>query len=273
MTGHDTKASIFGASGFIGSHLLKHLQGLGWQVQSFGRHDDTWRDQPLGHVFYCAGLTSDFRTKPFETIDAHIVLLRQVLERGDFKSLLYLSSTRVYAGASSTHEDANLRVNPTHPGDLYNLSKLMGESTCLAVARPDIRIARLSNVYGPDVSSDNFLTSIIRDAIQGKVNLSTGSKSEKDYINIDDVVPALVHMALMGRHRLYNLASGVNSSHHDILSCLQTLTNCDVRFENDAPDIIFNPINTGRLKDEYCFNPRLIHKQLYHLVNFYKSNI
>ena len=120
------KAAVFGAHGFIGRHLCGHLRSEGWEVLALGRGDDAWRGQPLGHIFYCVGLTADFRSHPFETIDAHVSFATEVLRQADFESFLYCSSTRVYAGCERAIETARLEVDPSDPSDLYNLSKLMG---------------------------------------------------------------------------------------------------------------------------------------------------
>src|SRR5262249_3778138 len=124
------KATILGAHGFIGSHLARHLRSKGTEPLLPGKGDQRVFSEHLGHVFYCAGLTGDFRRKPLETIKAHVSYLIDVLERAHYDSLLYLSSTRVYAGLDHAREEATLRVNPLNPGDLYNLSKLTGEAAC-----------------------------------------------------------------------------------------------------------------------------------------------
>ena len=139
--------TILGGRGFIGTRLATHLRSLGHEVWVPERDDPAMFSAPLGRVFYCIGLTADFRQRLLDTVDAHVCLLNRVLRSGNFDSLLYLSSTRVYAGAGSTHEGANLVVSPLLPGDLYNLSKLMGESVCLASGGP-AKVVRLSNVYG-----------------------------------------------------------------------------------------------------------------------------
>ncbi len=66
-------------------------------VREIVRGDATWRGADLGHAFYCIGLTADFRSRPFETIEAHCGLLKEVLSGSRFSSFVYLSSTRVYA--------------------------------------------------------------------------------------------------------------------------------------------------------------------------------
>ncbi len=243
------KAAVFGAAGFIGRHLTAHLRAQGWDVLALGRGDESWRGADLGHVFYCAGLTADFRVRPFDTVDAHVTFTTQLLREARFDSFLYCSSTRVYAGAAEAVETAPLVVDPNQPGDLYNLSKLMGEAACLASPNPAVRIARLSNVFGHDPASDNFIASIVRDAVtSGQVRLQTNPLSAKDYIAVEDVAAALERIAADGWARLYNVAAGVNISNAEILAALSAASGCDVVTPEDSPLVVFPPIRVERLR-------------------------
>src|SRR5262249_52517561 len=158
---------------------------------------------------------------------AHVSYLVDVLERAEFDSLLYLSSTRLYAGLDHAGEDATLKVNSGIEGDLYNLSKLTGEAACLACASNQVRVVRLSNVYGAGMGRDNFLGSLIEDATtRGRIVTETALESAKDYVWLEDVVPLLASIAVSGRHRLYNLASGHNVTNAEIIRKLEQFTGC-----------------------------------------------
>ncbi len=93
--GYAREATLIGVRGFIGRHLLKHLKREGWDVRDASRDPLSWCDQPLGHVFYCAGLTADDDHRPHDTVQAHVSLLNQLLRQGRYDSLVYLSSTRL----------------------------------------------------------------------------------------------------------------------------------------------------------------------------------
>jgi nucleoside-diphosphate-sugar epimerase len=243
------KAAVFGAAGFIGRHLTARLRERGWDVLALGRGDEAWRGADLGHVFYCAGLTADFRVRPFDTVDSHITFAAALLREARFDSFLYCSSTRVYAGAAEAVETARLLVDPNQPGDLYNLSKLMGEAACLAAPNPAVRIARLSNVFGHDPASDNFISSIVRAAVTtGQVRLATDPLSAKDYIAVADVAAALERIAVAGTHRLYNVAAGRNTTNAEILDALVQASGCTVEVAQDSPLVEFPRIDVERLR-------------------------
>lgn len=247
--------TVLGASGFIGRHLVERWRADGHAVFAPARGDRRLYERPLGHAIYAIGITADFRGRPFETMDAHVSVLGEILRRAEFDSFTYLSSTRVYAGASSTSETAELRVNPADPGDLYNLSKLAGEALCLAQPDDRIRVARLSNVYGPDMdggpfASQNFLAAVIREALlDGQLRLRTALHSAKDYIAVDDVRRAVQRIATHGRARLYNVAAGRNVSHAEIADALARITACGVSVEPGAPETAFPLIDTRRIAE------------------------
>ena len=261
--------TILGASGFIGSQLARKLAADGRDHRAIGRSDPI-PDENLGDVVYCIGVTADFRQRPLDAVEAHVCTLVQLLRRHQFDSLLYLSSTRVYAGDDSSSEDKPLHVNPRNAPDLYNISKAMGESIVLSCGR-HARVARVSNVYGPDFYSDNFLPSIVRQAVSGeKLVLHTAAESAKDYISVDDVVNALIHIATRGREQIYNVATGVNVSHRELADGLRALTDCEIEFVANAPVASFPPIDIERMRSEFGFAPRSVLDDLPQLVESYK---
>lgn len=213
----------------------------------------------MGHVLYCAGTTSDFRQRPFDTMEAHVSLLGHVLRTKDFDSLTYLSSTRVYIRSELTAEDAVIPVLPGDPGDLFNLSKLAGEALCRQSGRAGVRAVRLSNVVGEDFQSDNFVFSLMRDAVQtGHILLQTALDSDKDYIHIDDAVALILSVSRHGKKSVYNVASGNNLSHGEIIEAIRAVIPATLAVAPDAISVRFAPIDIGLVVSEFDFKPRSI---------------
>lgn len=263
--------TVFGASGFIGSHLVSWLRRRGIECQTPRRADLSVYNHELGHVVYSIGLTADFRERLADTVRAHVCQLLEVQEKGRFESLLYLSSTRIYRGGNSGHEEATLQVNPQDSDDIYNLSKLMGEAICFGVNHPRVRVARLSNIYGGDWLSKNFLTSVIRAAVDdGQIVLATHPDSAKDYLSISDLVPLLVEIALRGQERLYNVASGVNVTARALTQKLESLTGCNLTVARGAPAVSFPLINIARIRREFAFSPAMVLDSLEGLIAEYR---
>ncbi|WP_167670197.1 NAD-dependent epimerase/dehydratase family protein [Paenibacillus tianmuensis] len=267
------KATVIGAQGFIGRHLVKLLESKGYEIYAPLRDDPQLLTSSLGNVFYCAGVTSDFRKRPFDTVKAHVGDLRLLLEHADFNTFLYLSSTRVYSNQPQdkiVREEDLLRVNPLHPEDLFNLSKLAGESLCLTVERPNVKVARISNVCGADFESNNFLYSIIKDAINHReIVLRSSLESEKDYISVNDVTSLLLQISKMGVQRIYNVASGRNISHEKWVEHLKKYTGCRVTVIPDAKVQKFPPISIERIQSEFNYVPTNCLSMAQCLVEYY----
>lgn len=241
-------AAVFGAAGFVGSHLVRHLAARGFLVREIMRGDQSWRGADLGHVFYTIGLTADFRSKPFETVEAHVSLAAEVLKSARFESFVYCSSTRVYATADTTREGGLIPASSTNPDHLYNISKLMGEAITLSSGHRNARVARLSNVFGRDLQSANFLTAVIREAVeQGRISLKTDLQSAKDYVSVDDVVRGLEAIAVRGREPITNVAFGRNTTHDEIVRAVAAVTGASITIADGAPIVRFPEIETRAL--------------------------
>jgi nucleoside-diphosphate-sugar epimerase len=245
--------TIFGGSGFIGRHLSEYLRHQGMEVNTPGRGSDMPRGENLGHVIYAIGLTGNFRQRPDAAIEAHVCLLQRMFSQADFDSWLYLSSTRVYGNlpsGESAAENAKLRVSPG-ADSLYDLSKLLGESILLGRDDASVRVARLSNVYGAGQSTDTFLGSVLAElTATGGVVIREAPSSSKDYIAIGDAVTLLCKIAIGGRHRLYNVASGVSVTHRQLA---EGLAKCGLtaEFADNAQVRTFPVIDTNRVREEF----------------------
>jgi nucleoside-diphosphate-sugar epimerase len=242
-----------GASGFIGRHLSDYLRRNGLEVDTPHRSADSLKGRNLGHVVYAIGLTGNFRQAPDAAVDAHVCTLQRLLAGADYESWLYLSSTRVYGNLGNTvqaTEDAILKITPGADG-LYDLSKLLGESICLGKANPAVRVARLSNVYGVGQTADTFLGEVMSDiATSGRVLFREAAQSSKDYVSIEDVVPLLHRIAVGGRQRLYNVASGVPVAHGELAAGLARL-GLTAEFAEAAPVRTFPLIGINRVREEF----------------------
>ena len=266
--------TIIGSTGFVGQHLIEYLKKKKVDYFAPTRDDPALFSKPLGHIIYCAGLTADFRTQLLQTVEAHVCLLKRIIQLSDFQSLLYLSSTRVYQRGSSGEEETLISATRHDPSDIYNLSKLLGESLCLSAApHKKMRVVRLSNVYGPRMGRDNFLASIIEEALKGKIILKSSLESTKDYVYIHDIVPILVAIAERGENRLYNLASGYNVTNEKIVSQLASFTRCKIIADLNSKPGLFPEINIEKIRNEFGFSPSKLEENLPSLVTSIRQKI
>ncbi|MBN9672662.1 NAD-dependent epimerase/dehydratase family protein [Roseibium aggregatum] len=268
------KATVLGSSGFIGRAVTRHLRTSGYEVATPGRQDLATLSGNLGHVFYCIGLTGNFRKMPLATVDAHAGLLAKLLETAVFDSFLYFSSTRIYAqatGVGETGEDAFLKVRPS-ADTTYDLSKMLGEALCLALPSPTARVARLSNVYGPGQSQNTFLGSLLTDiASQRRAEIQEAASSSKDYISVDDVAVLSERIAREGRSRIYNLASGRPTSHDEIAGVLSN-EGFSCAFAPGGVRRAFPEIDISRIRSEFGFSPRNLLEDLPSLLHAARKN-
>ena len=272
-------ATVVGAQGLVGSHLLARLRRLGWQAQASPRHEpDWWRDRPnLGTVFYCAGLTADYLARPHDTVSAHVSLLNDLLREARFDALVYLSSSRLYDSAhtvpgQAVDEDTPLCLNPAQPRHLFDLSKALGESLCRQVSGGRARIARLSCVVAGAGDASGFVGQLLQQLQQvvqsqahaGRTELAvnTSAHFERDYVHIDDVLDALLHIGTRGTHSIYNVASGRNLDNAALFKRLEAISGCRIRPTlvgptGTAPGPAPGParLSITRLQDEFNWQP------------------
>jgi nucleoside-diphosphate-sugar epimerase len=227
------RATIVGASGFVGRRLHARLVAEGREVWAPRRDEDLF-GRDLGAVFYCAGLTADYDARPFDTVEAHASLVSKIVRAGRFDRLIYLSSTRLYDGQAKMEvtEDEPLVFDPADPRRIYDLSKALGENLTLARTEGRGAVARLANVYDWEEGAPGFLSEwLIRARSSRTLELKSSPHIRRDYIHLDDVVDALV--ALEGATGIYNLASGELAANAEIAEVFGE-AGWDVAFTGDA---------------------------------------
>jgi len=271
-------ATVIGAAGFIGKHLTPYLRDQGFEVLEAARDTRSWLGGPMGHVFYCAGLTADFAQRPHDTVQAHVSLLSDVLQRAQFESLVYLSSTRLYDGAlvDAADEATPLALDPRQPRHLFDLSKALGEALCHAAGAGRARVARLSCVYRDAADADGFLPQLLRSVPQAVAQVESGTPprlrvdttphAARDYVHLDDVLSALLLIATRGTQPLYNVASGRNLSNRELFARLRELSGCEVvagRHQMARPS---PRIDISRMRREFAWRPTCLLDRLANLL-------
>lgn len=260
MTGQNEHFTVLGAGGFIGSHLTRYLDDRGLSCWAPDRDNTELFDRPLGHVLYCIGLTADYLDRAFDTVEAHVTLFSRLLKEADFDSVVYLSSTRLYdSGGSAGSENQDLTLNPANSRHLYDFSKGLGETLCNVCGNGKARVARLSCVYADDLSGDNFLHGLIRQALgTSEIALETHPDFARDYVHMDDVCQALLSIATRGQRLIYNVASGVNISNGRLFDIITEQTGC--RITSMPPvhvaGITAPVIDVQALRDDFDIVPR-----------------
>jgi nucleoside-diphosphate-sugar epimerase len=263
--------TVFGSGGFIGTALVEELRSSGHDVLTPAR--DSGRPvTPLGHVIYAAGVTADFRERPFDALEANTCLVGELLRNTDFETFLYLSSARVYRHGKSSSESSGITLHAEDPEDFYDFTKLAAEAVCHASARNGVRVVRLTNVVGRDFDSKNFLPDLIRSAWrESSILLRTDLDSEKDYVLLRDVVTWLPRIAVAGRQSCYNLGSGENLSNRLLAAHISAATGAQVNVIRGAPCIAWPQVDISRLQGEFGFHPTPVLPALLELINEFRK--
>ena len=213
------RCTVIGASGFVGSRLVEALRADGGEALAPTRDDPRLFTEDLGRVFYCAGLTADYLARPFETVEAHVGLIARILERARFERLVYLSSTRLYdwMGPAAGQEDEPLKLTPSEPRHLYDLSKALGENLCLTQSGGRAAVARLACVWDWREGAPGFLSEWMQAARRARtLSLESAGGYVRDYIHLDDTVAALRAILDTGASGIFNVASGENVSNGEL---------------------------------------------------------
>ena len=241
--------TVIGAGGFIGSRMVSALAADGLEVQAPPRDADlTARD--LGRVIYCAGLTGDYRTRPFDTVEAHVALVARILEAGRYERFVYLSSTRLYqtTGAADGREDAALAMDPNDREQVYELSKALGEN--LVVNRSEGRgcAARLSYVFDWTEGAEGFLANwLVQARSRRDITIASTPEDGRDFIHVSDVIRGLRTMADQPVNQILNVASGRTTTNAEIAGVFEA-AGWRVRFTGAAPAAAPTRADVGRLR-------------------------
>jgi nucleoside-diphosphate-sugar epimerase len=255
-------ATVIGGQGFIGKAIVRHLHKLGWDCWVPDRAT-SWplSNRNLGQVFFCAGLTADYLQRPAETVEGHVGLLARVLQSDSYDSLVYLSSTRLYdylAAGETAHEMACLTLEPHDPRNLFDLSKLTGESLCYAMGRGRARVARLSCVY-EGAGNEGFLPMLLRQLEHtpwgSTIQVESSPHFSRDYVHVSDVVQALMNIASNASKLTYNVACERNFTNDELAKFIQEKSGRYIKFMMD--DIAPTPalVNMNRYQQEFGWIP------------------
>ena len=213
---------VTGGNGFIGTHLCRHLQGLGHHVISLDiMHTDS-------HPWEC--ITADIRDNlQFDGIDYIIHLAAQIsvpesidnpdvtlsinvdgtksiisaAEAAGVNKIIFASSAAVYGDCEEIPTTEEATLIPQSP---YAVSKIVGEEL---LRRSEIASCslRFFNVYGPGQSSEGGYAAVIpafKKAISlGKECTIFGDGTQvRDFIHVHDLVRIIG--LLFGSKRLAN---------------------------------------------------------------------
>jgi UDP-glucose 4-epimerase len=261
------KAVITGGAGFIGSHIARRLDQLGWSVVAIddlsgGRRSNVPAscaldildvsaveavDRIARHapdvVIHAAAQVSVARSMadPEEDWRVNVVGMKRVIEAAKLAKsrVVFLSS----GGAIYGDSDGATETSPPAPRSYYAVHKYVAERY-LELSGLSHAIARIGNVYGPRQRADQEggVVAIFVKALKAHATITvhgTG-KQRRDFIHVSDVADAIVTLANTDRSGTWNVATGTSVSINELLSALQDAI-------GPARDIVMAPVRPGDL--------------------------
>ena len=208
---------VTGGSGFIGSHLLKKIDGFdfstekGFDIRDSGKAIGKIKGADV--VVHLAAATDASSNDVEEIFGTNVHGTLNVLEacrKNDIGKLVFSSSAAVYGD-----EEPPLRESMScRPINIYGASKMAAESYISAYANSyglDATIFRFFNVYGPGCKG--VVRTFIKEALNRRKIVIKGDGSQtRDFVYIDDVVDAIIKAFSKKGLGPYNIGTGVETS-------------------------------------------------------------
>ena len=267
--------TIFG-QGFVGTNISIFLKKKKYNLFLPKKGKYKFKKN-LHNVIYCIG-NQNWLKDPKVTYDANLGLVPEIIFNNKFDSFTLLSSTRLYLGNSEgeTSENNPININPNDKNFFYNSLKLAAENLCLSLNNKNIKVVRMSNLFGDNFTNQVYLLpTLIRNSIKyKKINIYISKNSTKDFIYVNDAFDVLFKIIKRGKHRLYNVASGKNIKLFKILKEIKKITNCKINYTHNSKIVNEPKINIKRIIKEFNFRPKnnLINL-LNHIIVNYKNNV
>ena len=245
--------NIFGHTGFIGSHLKKKLKN---QKLILPKRNQFIFKQNLGHIIYCIG-SDNWKKDPHNSFLANIGYLPKILNKNKFLSFNYISSIKVYNNLKIGKENSTLKINPLSKEDYFMIKKACAEAYLLA-QKKNIKILRLTNIFGDNYKAPLALPAFIRNSVNSKKILLTINKNSlKDYLSIQDAINLIIKIVINGRNNIYNIASSKRVPLIAIAKKIQKVTKCKIILKNQRLIINEPKIDISKIKKEFKFEQSL----------------
>ena len=250
------KYTIFGHTGFLGQNIVSYLKHNNLNF-FLPKKNQIKFSKNLNNIIYCIGINDVFKN-PVASIESNLKLISKIIDNNKFKSFLYISSTRLYLNSIRTSENDLISINPYSKGYFFNCLKLSAENFCLSQKNKNIKVVRLSNLYGDHFGKQKYLLpTLIRNSLKKNViNININKNSKKNYLNVEDAIDVIFKIIHKGKYRLYNVASKKLYSLNFIAKNIQKITGCKIIYRNQKYKYNEPKININRIKKEFNFKEK-----------------
>lgn len=256
----ESKIAIFGASGMVGSAVVRKLREQGYGNLLTDRIDltnqwdvnDYFRKHNPEYVFLVAGRVGGIKannTYKAEFIYTNLMIAANVIHTAylaGVKKLLYTGSSCIYPKfAPNPISESSLLTNELEPtNEAYALAKISGIKLCQFYRDQygcNFISAMPTNSFGPqdhyDLENSHVLPALLRKIITTKQNgedeveiWGTGN-ARREFLYVDDMADALIF--LMNKYdspEIINVGTGEDISIRDLANLIKDIVDFDGYF-------------------------------------------
>lgn len=265
---------VTGADGFIGSHLVEHLESRGADVTalcvynsngSYGFLDplaqSTGVKLVLGDIRdsgfvndLCVGVDIVLHlaaliaipfsyVAPRTYVETNVLGTLNVLEavrRNDVSKMINTSTSEVYGTPDSVPIDESHTLKGQSP---YSASKIAADKLCESFALSfecPVTVLRPFNTYGPRQSRRAVIPTILAQMLAGSEEISLGSLTpQRDFTFVDDTVEGFIKMAEadLAPGEVIQLGTGSTISIGDLFDSCASVTGSTAVVQTDQERI------------------------------------
>src|SRR4030065_951008 len=278
--------AVTGSKGFIGSHLVKRLKELGYdllELDTKNGFDVTNKNNFKGIrkfdcIIHLAGKTSITESfhLTYDYLTHNYLGTLNVLELcRKYNAKIIFASSNIYGLPQYLPIDEAHPYQVTNP---YTQSKIIGEQLCQLYCN-NFGLSCISlrqfNIYGSKMNEDSLIPTILKQASGGQVKVRD-TKPQRDYVHIDDIIEAYVasiNYDCKG-FEAFNIASG-NSFHvNDIIKICENKLSKDIQLidlhEPRKNEIMNIEANITKAKIKLKWEPKITLKEgVNSLIDYY----
>lgn len=257
------RIAMTGGGGFIGAHLLARLVATGFDVTLLGsttgksrytaslvaggtvRHlrcDDSFAEQDILQpaladvdALVLLGYHLPASTSPAqrlaEELSRNVAPVVRLLRATESRSrhVVFASSVSVYGSP----ESAPVReIDVPRPQTPYAIAKLACEEAMQMLSQAagsSATILRFSTTYGPGETVPRAIPNFIRATLAGQPPIVSGDgRDEHDYVNVADVVDAILLALRRRTGGIFNVGTGIGTTTIDLADLIIKLAAADV---------------------------------------------
>ncbi|MFN7534758.1 MAG: SDR family NAD(P)-dependent oxidoreductase [Brevundimonas sp.] len=261
---------VTGAGGFIGSHLVERLVGLGARVRAFVRYTSHggagWLDRSpaRGDIEVVRGDLADRDSveasaegcdvalhlgaliaipysyqAPESYVRTNVIGTLNVLQaarRHGLSRVVHVSTSEVYGTAQIV---PMTEAHPLVGQSPYSATKIgadkLAESYCLSFGTPVVTL-RPFNTFGPRQSARAVIPTLITQALAGQTVRLGDLRPTRDFVFVDDTVEGFVRAALTPgiEGETIHLGTGVETSVSELIDRVRAVTGADFEVISEA---------------------------------------